>query len=296
LTGADFHSAIAISESAPARVDAGPVQFNVYVECCGEPEKLLHSASLAPEDPSEKHVWRPVTIPLIEYAGKTIKLRLTAENKSGTADGWAMYRYPYIDLSAEDAEAYRPGSDAITPSNTELSQAFVRATVDDLVFDLTDPNVWHPGGLDSGAPQNADAPARADSWIVTGQEPSLTYVNQLSIQLADYSHLYVKMSASPAFNPRAVRVNFSVTGFREPLTATVPLLAGGGMHEYSYDLRLLNLPDDARLVGIKVYPAYGPAGAGEVVRLSGLRLIRRNSGAPLGPIQALAAPDLVRGH
>ena len=299
LKGAEFRSAIATPKEVTS---AGPVGCSVYVECCGEPEKLVYSGSLGSEGPHDTHGWRPFSIPLIEYAGRTIKLRLTAESKS--ADGLAMYRYPYIDLSAEDAEAYRAGPDAVAPSNTELSPAFARPGFSDLVFDVTDPKVWRPEGLEpqkAAAAQQADASGPADAWVVTSPEPSLTYRGRVSIQ--GYSHLYVKMSASPAFSPRAVRVTFAVSGSPppEPITATIPLLAGGGMHEYTYDLRLLDVVDDAQLVGLRVSPAYGPARDGSVVRIEGLRLIRRNSGAasrvaasrvaPGGRATALAGPE-----
>jgi uncharacterized membrane protein YecN with MAPEG domain len=278
---AEFHSAAAISKSAPLRTDHKTVEFTVHIACGGEPEKLLYSQSLA----ADARGWYPFSVPLIEYAGRTIKLRLASNAGTDFQGGWAMFRYPYIDLSAEDAEAYRTGPDSIVPSNTDLSPAFPKPTDRDLSFDLTDSSQWDPEGMS----QAASTDGTRDSWVLNDHEPHLTHRGPLDVRPADYTHVYIKMAASPGISPRAVRLHFLVGRSSGPDTraAIIPLLAGGEMHAYTYDLRLLDLTDDARIIGIEVSPAYGPARGKSIVRLTDLRLINRNGRASGDSGQAL---------
>ena len=74
------------------------------------------------------------------------------------------------------------------------------------------------------------------------------------------------------------------TTFDKRRVATVPLLADGGQHGYAYPLRLLALPDGARLPGLRLDPVYGAAATGaNTVRIADFRLIRGGEPSACAP-------------
>ncbi|CAA9547818.1 MAG: hypothetical protein AVDCRST_MAG18-43 [uncultured Thermomicrobiales bacterium] len=74
------------------------------------------------------------------------------------------------------------------------------------------------------------------------------------------------------------------TTFDKRRVATVPLLADGGQHGYAYPLRLLALPDGARLTGLRLDPVYGAAATGaNTVRIADFRLIRGGEPSACAP-------------
>lgn len=252
---ANFHSAIAISKSAPHEPIADGVTFEVYVEPDSEARQLVFSRYLAPD----QRQWQPFDIPLINYIGKTVTLYLTSNGGKNNIHDWAMYRYPYIDVLLDPMTS--SGDGAIRPSNTDLSPYNPQPTIGDFRFDITDLNLWGVTGME--LVQTDDR--AVNTWMV-GQDPSLRYSQPISVCLSDYTHIYVRMAASADIKPRALQIYYALdhqTAFREDRSLTIPLLADGEVHEYTFDLKLLELPQRSRLTGIRLDPVYNAVSSGE---------------------------------
>jgi hypothetical protein len=264
---ANFHSAIAISESAPHEPIADGVTFEVYAEPDSEARQLVFSRYLAPD----QRQWQPFDIPLINYIGKTITLYLTSNGGKNNIHDWAMYRYPYIDILLDPMTS--SGDGAIRPSNTDLSPYTPKPTIGDFRFDTTDPSLWDVTGME--LVQTDDR--AVNTWRV-GQDPSLRHNRPISVCLSDYTHIYVRMAASVDIKPRAMQIYYALdnqTAFREDRSLTIPLLADGEVHDYTFDLKLLELPHRSRLTGIRLDPVYNAVPWGENrVQIFDLRLIR----------------------
>jgi hypothetical protein len=73
------------------------------------------------------------------------------------------------------------------------------------------------------------------------------------------------VAASPEILPRAMQIFYRLGD--EPVfdgrhSIWIPLLADGALHEYSYDLRLLELGRGARLSGLRIDPVVAAAATG----------------------------------
>jgi hypothetical protein len=258
---ADFHSAVTISDSAPNNESSDGVQFEVYLERQDHPQELIYDKWL----PADERQWQPFTVPLRAYAGKTITLRLTS--KSDDLDqAQAMYRYPYIDVSLE------PGSSPIPYEPVESSTP--SPTSRDVIFDLQKSRRWHVTDLE---------PLMVDDGIktsVVGPHPSLELRPQLDICLADYTHLYIQMAISPEIPTRALHFYYTLDyegrrRWQEDQSVKIPLYGDGEIHDYYYDLKLLELPIGAKLTRIRLNPVFGPTASGDsLIQIVDLRLFR----------------------
>lgn len=256
---ADFHSAAAISQSAPFDPTADGIRFEVYLKAAGGAEELRFSQHLAPD----QHKWHPFTIPLSAYAGQTITLRLTSSANGNVTGDWAMYRYPYIDLRLN------PAKDVAT---TAASKPFIPAlTAADTRFDIRDAKLWQRSDM-----RLVQAEAGAtDTWNL-GSNPRLEFDQSLDLCLADYTHFYVRLAASPDNYPLALRILYKL-GDESVFSrwVTIPLFADGEMHEYTYDLKLLELDQGVHLTGLGLGPSHeGSPTSKNWVKISDFRLIR----------------------
>ena len=123
----------------------------------------------------------------------------------------------------------------------------------------------------------ASADAGPTAWRL-GSKPSLVYTGPLDLCLADYTALAVSAALSPEIYPRAVRVYYRLDGqgaFDTLHAVDIPLVLDGEMHEYSYELKLLDLPQGVRLIGIRLDPVAKATASGENrLEIADLRLIR----------------------
>lgn len=237
LVRADFHSAAAISQSAQPAPGTDGVTFQMYLDVEGKGNTLAFSEHLGPNEQQ----WHPFTVPLTEYAGKTITIRLTSSPGQNVSWDWAMYRYPHIDVEVDPKVPVDPtaGPGRFVPLRTPS----------DAVFDVNDPSIWEVSGMQRAPGEGGKTP----KWVIDG-EPSLTYLRPLNLPLGNYTHIYVRMAASPDIFPRLMRVYVRLqweTAFRE---IQIPLFRDGELHDYSYDLKLLGLPKKQELAEIRLVP------------------------------------------
>src|SRR5205085_10765388 len=105
-TRAVFRSAIAIGAGSGAARDAtgaDGVAFDVSIDQDGAASQLAFSEVLTRQQTGQRQ-WRPFTVALGAYAGKTITLRLAARGRAGDPQGdWAVYRYPTIAVQLDTA-------------------------------------------------------------------------------------------------------------------------------------------------------------------------------------------------
>lgn len=270
LKQADFHSAVAVSEAAPREPIADGIIFEVNIEARGKPAARAFSQYLRPD----QREWHPFTIPLSDYAGQTLTLRLTSSAGGNLAYDWAMYRYPYIDLYLNGSAPTVNADEQKRPSNTDLSPRFVTTTPDDLRLDVSNSQLWRATNMEVSGGQSG----ASGTWLITDQDPAIEYIGPLNVRLGDYSHFYIRMSVPPEIERRAVKIYYKVNeqvGFHETLAVAVPLLGDAGLHSYSYDLKLLEMSYDTRLTGIMIKPVYGPAATGQNrVQITDFRLIK----------------------
>jgi hypothetical protein len=270
LKQAVFHSAIAISKLAPNEPQADGVIFEVSVEPQGKPREILYGKQVL----ADQRDWQPFSIPLTEYAGRTITLRLSSNPGNNITHDWAMYRYPFIDVELNPTEAMdKDQKIEIRPSNTDLSPMIAVPTPNDLQFDVDNPQLWKTARMKLTTEQTSSG----DSWIVR-KDPIMEYNQAMNVCLADYTHFYVKMAASQDINNRAVQFYYKLNNqndFDEAHSIMVPILADDKMHEYTYDIKLMEQNSQSRLTGIRLDPVMDGKPSGKSwVNIADFRLIR----------------------
>jgi hypothetical protein len=246
LERADFTSAVSIVDSAPGDGSLNYVDFMVYVRSPGEAEKEVLFRRLE----GVGRGWQGFVVPLSEYKGQTITLRLTS-NSVGVAGDWGMYRYPVIDLDTHEQPDSPVQTGPITPSNTDLYAGFQQPTAADFHLDVSASDSWKPEELERVAGDGNTTVG----WLVNGTLPSLEYVGPLTIKASDYKRFYIKIAASTDLAPRLVTVycktlgegGFGLHQFSIPLLPDTEEL-----HTYTFDLRLAGDLDGSELTGLKI--------------------------------------------
>ncbi len=97
LKKAEFRSAVSISPSAPFEEGADGITFQVYVERPGTEPKLLYNHKVKAED----REWSEFRIPLEEFAGQTISLRLAASPGDNFIHDWGLFRFPHLEIELQ---------------------------------------------------------------------------------------------------------------------------------------------------------------------------------------------------
>src|SRR5262249_8428749 len=227
LESAVFHSAVStMSQRGPAE---SPVTLSLYLKEAGAPEREAASWSLNPGE----NFWQSFSVPLTEYAGRSITLKLSAAGQRGAVPG--LFKYPCIDVSVKTSGNQAAHPHAIRPSNTDLSAACPVPGPLDYHLDVTDGNKWKTEGLVPVPP--ADQSAKA--WAVSDANPTLEYTAPIDVDLSSYSHFFIRMAAAAEIDHRAVRIYYKTDPrqeFNDGMVLIIPLLADGGMHTYTYDL------------------------------------------------------------
>src|SRR4030095_12536324 len=186
---------------------------------------------------------------------------------------WAMYRYPSIDLKVNNLFEANPPNQAVTvlPSNTDLSDRMPKPTPDDAIFDITNLKDWNMNGLEVLREESDGIEAR-----VAGNDPFLEYNRALDLCVGDFTHFYFRMAISREVYPRASQIFFQTDG--QPSYQRSPnlsLLADGEVHEYTYDLKLLELNPRQHITGIRLDPLLrDPSGGKAEVKIFSMRFIR----------------------
>jgi hypothetical protein len=267
LESAVLHSAVSLAAAGtPSTANSG-VTLSVDVEESGIPARRGFSWALG----RGENGWHSFTVPLTEYAGKSITLKLSATSESSGARG--LFRYPYIDVSVKDQADRGESVDVVHPSNTDLSAGFPAPGPSDFHLDMAEAGKWNAEGL--VAAPSADPSAKA--WQISDSNPSLEYTGPMDVDLSGYSRFFIKMAASPEIDHRAVRIYYKTDPrqeFNEGMVLVIPLLADGEIHTYTYDLKLTGIRR-SRLAGIKIVPVRPPSlSATNQVQIADFGLIR----------------------
>lgn len=256
-----FHSAVAMNESASRALMTNGITFEVsIISADGNRDLAFRRYMVTPQR------WQPFQFSLDRYAGRTITIEITSRSEDNTG-GWGIYRYPYIDVSLYPASSVE--ETVVAPSNTDVA-AHAKLTARDLQFEVTDSSLWNVTGM-------TPIIGEQSVWNVVEQDPSMHYTAPFSVCLFDYTHVYLKMAVSPDIAPRALQVYYLLDGqsvFHEANSLTIPLLADGESHEYTYNLKLLDLPQQTYLTGIRLDPVYRAGSSGNsYVQVDDIRLI-----------------------
>jgi hypothetical protein len=252
-----FRTAVALSEAENAEARSAPVTFKVSLQRGDQHEELFTHTS-SPSD----HGWVEVEVPLTQFAGQPIAITLSS-TAPGTAHPWAMFRFPVVDLELGPDQKY------VAPQPLAPAR-----NADDVVFDLDDDQRWDREHVT----RDPNEPAR---WWVKW-DPTLTYRPALDLCLDDYPFLEVTAAASPNTFLRHMQIFYRLRGdadFSEERSFRVPLY-GGARRTYVAGLKLLGVPQNARLAGLRVDPIDGDEVPDRTwFEVSELRLVK---GAP-GP-------------
>lgn len=261
LREATFHSAVAISQSAPHSPAADGLLVRVKVESSSGELLKVFEKRLGPEDRD----WSEFSIPLTEYAGKNLKLTLTSDFGGNIGHDWAMYRFPYIDVRLGKRESQVDTHPEQRPANTDLSGVPIPLGEEDFVFDLENAEVKDENGrIVSQAPATTPQEVKGEkSFFIKLPRP---------IKLSDYRRLYFEIAAQSS-NARSMRVFFFFKGNPQPFLTEIPLLADARRHSYTYELRLLELGQGEQLESLKAEMMVRDSGRTEV-RWSDLRLLK----------------------
>ena len=244
LLSAVFKTAVAVDKAAPVEQNADGFEFQVYLQPEGEPRRQVFAQYVAPG----LYRWQQVSLPLTEFAGKSLSLVLTSNGRSNLSGDRVMLRYPRIDLSlaTQDLPVTRP---EITPSNTELYTGFPGFGAGDFRLDAYAPDIWRVSGVHP-------APDGSRAWVID-QAPIFELRNPVDLCLKDYSHFYMRLLASQDISPLAVRVYYKLgdqTDFTIERSFWIPLLADEQMHTYLYAIKLLDIPAGTHLTGLRLVP------------------------------------------
>jgi hypothetical protein len=240
-----FKSAIAISDTPLSKGSPDHVDFAVYTKPQGEKEEQVFSKRLG----RSEHRWSTFEIPLNQYRGRMITLRLTAT--SGTGEARGVYRYPTVVLDKNIGGDPPDPSLPSTPSNTDLYPGFQGLTNTDLRLDLDHPGSWT---IEQLKPAPVSASGESVGWVPTGTFPEIRYNQPLSIRVFDYRFFYVKVAASFDLMPRLLTVYCMTAGDTDfgSHHFSIPLLPDAKLHGYTFDLRLAEDLNGAEITGLKI--------------------------------------------
>lgn len=273
LKKAELHSAVAISRSAPYDPESNGIIFEVMIEPEGGTKKGYFAKYVAPD----QREWQDFSIPLTQFKGQTVTLHLGSKFGENLLHDWGMYRFPYIDILLEGENSNKE-TRGIRPSNTDLSTKMPKPTENDYVFEIGDKTQWNVNGM---TPVISDE-KQIDRWILS-EDPSFEYKMPLNLELKDYTNIYFRIKISPIFSPISSQVWFQIDGqegFQK--NVYIPLLADGKFHQYTFDLKLLNLSSQNRLTSIRLDPVdILPNLGNSEIQISDFRLIR-NSNSSIG--------------
>ncbi len=259
---AEFHSAVAISETIAGNAGADGITFEVTLQLEDGHQEVVFEKTLDPSDTT----WEPFVIPLQSYAGHTITLHLSSDMIGNVSFDWAMYRYPYIDVTLDTTRG-------TTGTTLDLNQFLPKPTERDWQFNLED---WKTVNMQPGA--------SANTWTISTESAAYTTTD---ICLSDYNYLYFRLTA-PANDPTRPRYlglafipdqpgGWTEEALTDALAAInyapvqIPIYQDGKTHDYYYPIRLLEFDDPLTLRGIRLMPVLQENAQ---IKLEDFRLIR----------------------
>jgi hypothetical protein len=266
----EFQSAIA-ARIAPSWPETSPVSCRVSIHGEGEAENVVYSRTVGPKD----DWWTSFRVPLDSYRGMTATIRLSVSGAEDLPGTGALYQYPSVELFLNESPGQENSPGPMIPSNTDLSPRFAQTTHGEYRINLQD-LAWNTDGPGDSSGQPIG------TWSMANADSILRYVGPLAVLPSEYSHLYIRVSASEDVLPRAVAVAFTIDGRSgkvDGLSVAIPLLADSAPHSYTFNLKTLGLPSSAVITGIALQPLSEGLRAGKpLVQVSGLGFIQQPPG------------------
>ncbi len=207
--------------------------------------------------------WQQCDLDLSKFHGKTVTLTFSAPSKSDV-----VFRYPAIDVSVDKKRTVVPATADRLPSNSDLSPLFPNTTEGDLKLNPNDKSLWVSSGLTE----------RENGWESSpAQQGSILYTDTLDVPVHDYSHFFIRTSFTEDIKPpRALHVGLTLKSGKL-IRFPIIVLSDGNLHSYTYDLKLLQLSSNDRIVGIQLYPQTLSVTPGKsLVIIEDIRLICRS--------------------
>lgn len=238
LKNAVFHSAVGMSRSLQENSQTDGAIAELWVEADGSPPWRLFAKRLSDADRS----WAPFQISLNAFIGKEIKLTLKTDPVKGFGHDWVMFRYPFIEIERGDWQPDPQG--AVRPANTELSSQGLRLGTPNFYFDLKAPQPAK--GISSKGEGRHELLETNPAW-------ELDVPNAEPLHRASLLHFQMKVPRD--IFPRTACIDLKVNGSPNYQSAIqVPLLEDDLLHDYSFELRLLELPPGAKITGLRFAP------------------------------------------
>jgi len=281
IKNAELHSAVAISQSAPMDPKSDGVIFEISVTRKGRKNEIYFRKLVLPHE----RKWEPLKISLNKFAGEAIRIQFSSESRRNPDHDWAMYRFPYVqidlDSGGSDKSDVKEKKLSFTPGNTEFNPRRPNLSPEGFNFNLNSAENWQTQGMIYTRIQNGGLTASISKNL-----PNMIYDFPLDLCLSEFSHLFLKISATsnifspiPLFLYRSARVHLQIDGqegFQKEIW--IPLLPDGKFHEYSYELKLLELHGNARLTGISLNPISGGVqNPDNQIRIADFGLVRNDS-------------------
>ncbi len=249
LKKAVLHSAVAISTSAPYVSVSDGVTFEVKTVGEDGSELRLFTKHLGPNE----RQWDSFQISLLPFAGQKITLVFGSKSEGNNIHDWAMYRFPYIDLDLDQNFTNKNLNDfEWRPSNTDLNPLLPKPTKQDFVLDFQNDifRKWEVSNLDVSEVENLSS----QPWQLM-KSSSVVYNPEKPLRFSDYSHLYFRVAAPANYYTGYLKIFIQVnhlSGYQR--IVQIPLLRDGLLHEYTYDLKLLDLDPNHAVTQIEVQP------------------------------------------
>jgi hypothetical protein len=256
INHAELKTAIGINTHYAESKNGENVTFKIIIKPESQKEKILYEKNIS----SDVHGWQDIQIKLNDYIGKKITIQLSTEGGENEMGAWAMYKFPIIDIRENQQPLLFDENNQYQPQNTDLFKEFPTTSINDLVFDGLDKNMWEGVNIH----QSSNDP---NTWLP--ENDSLFKLRSpISLCMSNYSEIIVQIADPENTTGYIIVYLTSNNGLH---TINMPILRDGKMHSYSYPLRLLELDPNSSLLDISVKPISSSEGR---IQFGGVILIR----------------------
>lgn len=185
------------------------------------------------------------TVDLAPWVGSSIDIAF--QSASGSEP--AVFGHPQVLLKL--GKDYIANSGQNVPSNTDGSPFFPKSEESDIVLPTSDAELWQESELVRNPVERSGS-----EWVIKGAQPKINLKSKVAVSTSEFSHFVFNLRVDEDVPiPRAACVGFVVND-SHLVQKIIPLLPGGAMHGYSYELRLLELEPNDRITGLELLPVY----------------------------------------
>jgi hypothetical protein len=240
LVSAKLVTAIGINGRFPV-TDTGTskaVTFTISIRS-GTKEQVLFEKTILPQP----HGWTPVNLSLTPYAGQHITLKFKTSGAEDETGNWTMYQFPHIDLQVNFSHPTQSLPIRYVPDNTELANEPIADQITRSVNLNPDPTLL----IGTNAIQFKINPS---AWKI-GVNPAFQLLLPRNVCLPAFSDFTISLAVAPEVTPRYLSVVFYLDNGKS-ISLDIPLLSDGGVHTYTYPLRLIEFNAGDRIVSAKL--------------------------------------------